>query len=116
MNLNFPNQSLFRTCLTLLLISVLSSCGTRPTLSFPTSTSVPSQPTEAKPATTSDGPSLFKAGLDYLDIAVVLKDAGHETLSLDLRRDEATAQVTMEPPTATRVHLEKIDSIWQIQP
>ncbi|HKY53107.1 MAG TPA: hypothetical protein VJM08_02325, partial [Anaerolineales bacterium] len=53
---------------------------------------------------------------DYLDIALVLAEAGYETVSLDLQGDQATAEVIIEPPTVTSVELEKVDGIWQVKP
>ena len=53
---------------------------------------------------------------EYLDIALILEEAGYETVSLDLKDDQATAQVTMEPPTLSSVELQKVDGIWQVKP
>ena len=53
---------------------------------------------------------------DYLDIVLVLEEAGYETVSLDLQGDEASAQVTTEPPVITSLELKKIDGTWQVQP
>jgi hypothetical protein len=53
---------------------------------------------------------------DYLDIVLVLEDAGYDVLSLDLQGDRATAEVTVEPPIVTSVQLQKIDQQWQINP
>jgi hypothetical protein len=53
---------------------------------------------------------------DYLDIALAIEAAGYETLSLDLRGDEATAEVTMEPPVVTNLELHKVNGTWQVNP
>lgn len=53
---------------------------------------------------------------DYLDIASILGDAGYEVISLDLQGDQATAQVTMEPPVLTSLNLQKINGLWQVKP
>ena len=53
---------------------------------------------------------------DYLDIVLVLKEADYQVESLDIQGDEATAQVTVDPPTLTELKLQKIDQHWQIQP
>ena len=67
MKLNSTNQLIFRTCLTLLTISVLCSCTSEPII--PTPTPIPLPPTRAQPATTEDSASLFKTGLSYSDAA-----------------------------------------------
>ncbi|MCI0550673.1 MAG: hypothetical protein L0287_06940 [Anaerolineae bacterium] len=53
---------------------------------------------------------------DYLDIALALEDASYEVLSLNLQSDQATAQVTMEPPVVSSLELQKIDGKWQVKP
>ena len=53
---------------------------------------------------------------EYLDIVLVLQAAGYDVLSLDIEGGQATAQVTTDPPAATRLELEKIDDIWQVRP
>ena len=53
---------------------------------------------------------------EYLDIVLALEEVGYETLSLDLQGDQATAEVTMEPPVVTSVELEKVNSSWQLKP
>lgn len=68
MKTNSQNQSIFRNCIAVLMISLLSSCGTTTlTVSSPTPTLVPPQPTKAEPAIVSEPSSLFKAGLSYSD-------------------------------------------------
>ena len=52
----------------------------------------------------------------YLDIVLVLQVAGYDVLSLDIHGDQATAQVTKDPPVATNLELEKINDIWQVKP
>jgi hypothetical protein len=53
---------------------------------------------------------------DYLDIVLVLAEAGYDVLSLDIQDDQATAQVTMEPPVVTSLELQKVGGIWQVKP
>ena len=53
---------------------------------------------------------------DYLDISLVLEEAGYEAVSFDLLGDQATAQVTMAPPVVTSLELQKVDGIWQVKP
>ena len=53
---------------------------------------------------------------EHLDIVLAVQAAGYETLSLDLRGDDATAEVTMEPPIVTSLELQKIDGTWHVQP
>ncbi|HEU0294955.1 MAG TPA: hypothetical protein VFR47_19590 [Anaerolineales bacterium] len=53
---------------------------------------------------------------DYLDIVLVLEDAGYDVLSLDLQGDQATVEVTREPPTVTSLELQKVDQHWQVKP
>jgi hypothetical protein len=53
---------------------------------------------------------------EYLDIVLAVQAAGYEALSLDLRGEEAIAEVTMEPPIVTSLELQKIDGIWHLQP
>jgi hypothetical protein len=53
--------------------------------------------------------------MDYLEIVLVLVDAGYDALSLDLQGAQATVQVTLEPPAVTDLKLRKIDQQWQIQ-
>jgi hypothetical protein len=53
---------------------------------------------------------------DYLDIALALVEADYDLVSLDIQGDQATAQVTREPPVVTSLQLQKIDQDWQIRP
>ena len=53
---------------------------------------------------------------EYLDIVLAVQAAGYETLSLDLRGDEAIAEVTMQPPVVTSLELQKINDTWQVKP
>jgi hypothetical protein len=53
---------------------------------------------------------------DYLDLVLILAEAGYDVLSLDIQHDQATAQVTMEAPSITSLTLQKIDRHWQIKP
>jgi hypothetical protein len=53
---------------------------------------------------------------EYLDIVLDLQAAGYDVLSLDIQGDQATAQVTTDPPVATSLELEKINDIWQVRP
>ena len=53
---------------------------------------------------------------EYLDIVLTLEEAGYETLSLNLQRNQASAEVTIEPPLVTSVELQKVDGSWQVQP
>jgi hypothetical protein len=53
---------------------------------------------------------------EYLDIVLAVQAAGYETLSLDLRGDEAIAEVTMQPPVVTSLELQQINETWQVKP
>jgi hypothetical protein len=53
---------------------------------------------------------------DYLDFVLVLEDAGYDVFSLDLQGDQATAEVTVDPPAVTSLEVEKIDGHWKIMP
>ncbi len=65
MKLNSKISSACQASLTIFLIAVLSSCGTRSSL--PSPTSIPPQPTRAERETVSDPSSLFRTGLSYSD-------------------------------------------------
>jgi hypothetical protein len=43
-------------------------------------------------------------------------EADYDLVSLDIQGDQATAQVTREPPVVTSLQLQKIDQDWQIRP
>ena len=49
---------------------------------------------------------------DYASISLALSGDGYEGLSLDLRGDEATAQVTRAAPSLEQVTLHKVDGEW----
>ena len=53
---------------------------------------------------------------EYLDIVLALQEAGYETVSLDLQGDQATAEVTIEPPAKSSIQLEKVDDSWHVKP
>jgi len=53
---------------------------------------------------------------NYLDIVLRLEDAGYDVLALGLQRNQATAQVTRQPPVVTTVKLQKQNGVWQIAP
>lgn len=121
MKLNPINQSVFRTCLTLLFISLLSSCGTQPTLSSPTPTSVPPQPTDAKPATIDEA-SLFKAGLSYSDTSGDMQISFLDVVAFqaEVNEESETLEVLLHmrdiPTTATRGQVKNlIEYSWTIQ-
>lgn len=51
---------------------------------------------------------------DYVSITFALSEQGYECLSLDLRGDEATAQVTRSAPSLEQVVLQRVDGEWQV--
>jgi hypothetical protein len=53
---------------------------------------------------------------DYLDIVLVLEEAGYEVVELTLQGDQAAVQVTLDPPVVTSVELRKQNGVWQVQP
>jgi hypothetical protein len=53
---------------------------------------------------------------NYLDIVLILKNAGYETLSLDSQGEQAKAQVTNGFLISTSLELEKINGSWQVLP
>jgi hypothetical protein len=53
---------------------------------------------------------------DYASITAVLSGQGYEGLSLELRGDEASVQVTRAAPSVEQVTLQRIDGEWQIIP
>jgi hypothetical protein len=121
MKLNSPNQFIFRICLLILIVSLLSSCGTKTTLAPPTSTPVPPQPTNAERATTSDQASVFKAGLSYSDTSGDIEISFLDVIAFQAAVDEEaeTLEVLLHmrdiPPTATIGQIKNlIEYTWSI--
>jgi hypothetical protein len=121
MRLYSPKQSIFQTCLTLLLISILSACGTKPTISSPTPTSVPPQPTKAEPATREDSSSLFKTGLSYSDASGDMEISFLDVVAFQaaVNEDSEILEVVLHmrdiPPTAPRGQVKNlIEYAWAI--
>ena len=119
MKLNSTNQSIFRTCLAILLINLLISCGPKPSISFPTSISP--QPTNAEPATASDESSMFKAGLSYSDasgdMGISFLDVIAFQAAVNEEADilEILLQMRDVPPTATHRQIRNVaEYMWNI--
>lgn len=118
MKLNSTNRLIFRACLTVLLISVLGSCGAKPTLSSPTS--IPAQPTDAEPAPTSDASSLLKAGLSYSDTSGDMEIDFLDVVSFqaavneELEILEVVLHMRNIPETATRRQMRNVaEYLWR---
>ena len=120
MKTNSPNQSLFRTCIAVFLISLLSSCGTTtPTFSSPTPTLVPPHPTNAVPAT--DAASIFKAGLSYSDASGDMEVSFLDVVAFQaaVNEENETLEVLLQmrdiPPTVPRGQVKNlIEYAWSI--
>jgi hypothetical protein len=50
---------------------------------------------------------------DYVAVVLALSEQGYETLSLDVRGDQAVAQVTRSAPALEAVSLSRVDGAWQ---
>ena|GEM_PF-885395 len=125
MKLNFPNQTIFRTCLTLVLNSILISCGIQPTISTPTSTPtstlVPPQHTDAKRAPLTDESPLFKAGLSYSDASGDMEISFLDVVAFQatVNEESETLEVLLHmrdvPSTAPRGQVKNlIEYSWSI--
>ena len=121
MKLNSPNQYIFRICLSILIISLLSSCGSKPTFSSPTPTLVPAHPTNAEPATTSDAASIFRAGLRYSDASGDMAISFLDVVAFQaaVNEETETLEVLLHlrdiPPTVPRGQVKNlIEYAWSI--
>ncbi|HET9909908.1 MAG TPA: hypothetical protein VFQ23_24890 [Anaerolineales bacterium] len=121
MKLNSPNQLMFRTYLVVLLVSILSSCGTTPTITItpPTPTPVPPQPTNAEPAT--DTSSMFKAGLSYSDASGDMEVSFLDVVNFQATVNEETEMLEVLlhmrdiPPTASLGQVKNlVEYVWSI--
>ena len=124
MKLNSFKQPIFRTCLTLLLISVVNSCGPTPSPLplIPSPTPIPLQPTRAAPATASDESSLFKAGLSYSDASGDMSISFLDVVAFQaaINEETETLEVLLHmrdiPTTATLGQIKNlIEYVWTIQ-
>jgi hypothetical protein len=60
------------------------------------------------------GEFTFPLAYDYASVTSALSEKGYEALSLYLRGDEATAQVTRASPSLEQVTLRRVNGEWQI--
>lgn len=120
MKLNSLNMYIFRTCLSILIIGLMGSCGTKPTFSSPTPSPLP--PTKAKPASTEDSASLFKTGLSYSDASGDIPVSFLDVVAFQAAVDEdtETLEVLLHmrdiPTTATLGQVKNlIEYVWTVQ-